>query len=160
MCIDKIYNYIFQCLSGGIACRERTNPNVYNCVCNYVSNSFQLLSLICMPIILNKMFSLMASIQEKIKLLLFYYYCLLLTYCSKLFYQVSYRYRNLAKRLTKLLMGRRYSQGIMLETFISLIKASHLAEKFVLTYSLIRYMTSLENRPLKYVGAMKIVIYR
>ena len=45
---------------------------------------------------------------------------------------------------------------IMFETFTSLVKPSNLAGMFVLTYSLIKNMASLENRPLTYVGTMKM----
>ena len=44
----------------------------------------------------------------------------------------------------------------MVEKFTSRIKAPNWAELFVLVYSLIRNMAPLENRPLTYVGSMKI----
>ena len=48
------------------------------------------------------------------------------------------------------------SQGNYGETFTSRIKASHLAEMLFLIYTLMRNMAPLANRPLMYVGAMKM----
>ena len=44
----------------------------------------------------------------------------------------------------------------MVETFTSRIKASNLAEMFVLPYSFIRNMASLENRSMMYDSTMKV----
>ena len=45
----------------------------------------------------------------------------------------------------------------MIETFPSRIKASNLAEMFILAYSLIRNMAPLQNKPLTYVGEFLIL---
>ena len=47
-------------------------------------------------------------------------------------------------------------KGIMVETSTSRIQAPNLAEMFVLTCSLIKDITPLENTPLTYVGTMKM----